>query len=94
VKALPDGVVRSQQELGLQVALGQALVAAKGLAAPEVGEALGRARQLLCEELNQPTQLRLIQYGGSFILSEGSWIAQSTALRSCASSAKDKPTRC
>jgi class 3 adenylate cyclase/predicted ATPase len=66
VKALPDGVARSQQELDLQVALGQALVAAKGLAAPEVGEALARARQLLCEELNQPTQLGLIQYGQWF----------------------------
>jgi class 3 adenylate cyclase/tetratricopeptide (TPR) repeat protein len=66
LKALPDGVARWQQELDLQVALGQALVAAKGLAAPEVGNALARARQLLCEELNEPTQLGLIQYGQWF----------------------------
>jgi hypothetical protein len=42
-------------------------VAAKcGLAAPEVGEALARARQLFCEELSQPTQLGLIQHGQWF----------------------------
>jgi tetratricopeptide (TPR) repeat protein len=51
----PDGAARQQQELDLQITLGHALMAAKGLAAPEPGEAFDRARQL-CDKLNLLTQ--------------------------------------
>jgi len=40
----PDGAARQEQELDLQIALGHALVATKGYAAPEAGEAFARAR--------------------------------------------------
>jgi predicted ATPase len=41
---LPDGPERAQQELGLQMALGTSLLATKGFAAPELGNAYTRAR--------------------------------------------------
>jgi len=41
---LPDGPLRWQQELDLQIALRPALTATKGLAAFEVGETVTRAR--------------------------------------------------
>ena len=47
---LPGGAERQRRELGLQLALGQALIAAKGFAAPEMGRAYARAREL-CREL-------------------------------------------
>jgi class 3 adenylate cyclase/tetratricopeptide (TPR) repeat protein len=56
LSGVPDGAARQQQELDLQIALGQALIATKGYAAPEPGEAYARARQL-CEQLNRPAQL-------------------------------------
>jgi class 3 adenylate cyclase/tetratricopeptide (TPR) repeat protein len=52
----PDGVVRQEHELRLQVALGSALIATKGFAAPATGEAYDRAREL-CERSNQSQQL-------------------------------------
>jgi tetratricopeptide (TPR) repeat protein len=58
----PDGAVRQQQELDLQIALGHALDVTKGLAAFEAGEAYARARQL-CEQLDRPAQLGLVLYG-------------------------------
>ena len=48
LSSIPDGAARQEQELDLQITLGHALMAAKGLAAPEPGEAFARARQL-CE---------------------------------------------
>jgi predicted ATPase len=62
LSSTPDATARQEQELDLQLALGQALNAAKGLAAPEVGEAFARARQL-CEKLDQPPQLPPILIG-------------------------------
>jgi tetratricopeptide (TPR) repeat protein len=59
---LPDGAARQEQELDLQIALGHALDATKGLAALEAGEAYDRARRL-CEQLNRPVQLGLVLYG-------------------------------
>jgi class 3 adenylate cyclase/predicted ATPase len=56
LSSIPDETARQEQELDLQIALGHALMAAKGLAAPEPGEAFARARQL-CEKLDQPPQL-------------------------------------
>jgi class 3 adenylate cyclase/predicted ATPase len=59
---LPDGAVRWEQELDLQIALGHALMATKGMAAPEPGEAYARAREL-CEQLNRPWQLGPVLVG-------------------------------
>jgi class 3 adenylate cyclase/predicted ATPase len=54
--ALPDAPERAQQELTLQVALGPALIAARGYAAPEVGKAYTRAREL-CQQIGDTAQL-------------------------------------
>ena len=56
LKTLPDSPDHAQQELFLQTALGPVLMAAKGLAAPEVGHAYGRAREL-CQRLGETPQL-------------------------------------
>jgi len=53
---MPDGAERLQYELDLQIALGIALIATQGYAAPAVAETHGRAREL-CERLDRPTQL-------------------------------------
>jgi len=47
---------RRQQELTLQVALGPALIAAKGYTAPEVERAYTRAREL-CQQIGETPQL-------------------------------------
>jgi predicted ATPase len=62
LSSIPDGTARQEQELNLQITLGHALMAAKGLAAPEPGEAFARARQL-CEKLDRPRQLLPILVG-------------------------------
>ena len=53
---LPDGPERAQEELALQMALGTSLLATKGFAAPELGKAYTRAREL-CRQLGDPPQL-------------------------------------
>ena len=53
---LPETPARLQQELDLQVALGPALLATKGHAAPEVERAYARAREL-CAQLGDTPQL-------------------------------------
>ena len=53
---LPETPARLQQELDLQVALGTALRATKGNAAPEVEHAYARAREL-CAQLGDTPQL-------------------------------------
>jgi predicted ATPase len=53
---LPDTPTRAQQELDLQVALGPALMATKGQAAPEVEQAYARARAL-CVQVGETPQL-------------------------------------
>ncbi|UXN66317.1 AAA family ATPase (plasmid) [Phyllobacterium sp. A18/5-2] len=60
--SLPDDAARWRQELELQVALGVALMAAKGWAAPEVGWANARAREL-CELLGDDSRLFPVLYG-------------------------------
>ncbi len=60
--SVPDDEKRLQVELELQIALGQALQAARGPASVETGEALARTRQL-CEELNRPAQLVPVLFG-------------------------------
>src|SRR5439155_17133361 len=52
----PETPVRAQQELDLHMALGPALIAAKGPAAPEVEQTYARAR-LLCQEVGETPQL-------------------------------------
>ena len=49
---LPDSSERAEQELGLQLALGVPLIATKGYAAPDVGSAYLRAREL-CQQLGE-----------------------------------------
>ncbi|UCF78856.1 MAG: protein kinase [Candidatus Eiseniibacteriota bacterium] len=50
LQTLPDTNARVEQELTLQLALAVSLQAAKGFAAPELGRAMFRARQL-CQQL-------------------------------------------
>jgi class 3 adenylate cyclase/tetratricopeptide (TPR) repeat protein len=54
---LPDGTERRGQELDLQVALGGALITAKGYAAQETGRAFARARELCSEQGSVPQLL-------------------------------------
>ncbi|MBI3247938.1 MAG: AAA family ATPase [Deltaproteobacteria bacterium] len=56
LKALPDTPTRAQQELTLQLAQNDALVAVKGYTAPEVEKTVLRAREL-CQQLGETPQL-------------------------------------
>ena len=56
LKSTPDSTGRVQQELRLQMALGGALMAIKGYAAPEAGKAYGRALEL-CRQVGEARQL-------------------------------------
>jgi class 3 adenylate cyclase/tetratricopeptide (TPR) repeat protein len=58
----PETPVRDQQELTLQVDLGQILIATKGYGAPDVAQAYGRAR-VLGESLGDPTRLLYVMLG-------------------------------
>jgi class 3 adenylate cyclase/predicted ATPase len=62
LSSLPASTTRLEQELNLQITLGNALLATKGYAALEPGEAFDHARQL-CEKLNQPQQLNRVLTG-------------------------------
>jgi predicted ATPase len=62
VANLPEGVTRIQHELDLQIAFGKAMIATKGYAAPETGEAFDRALSL-CEQLDSPPQLVTVLHG-------------------------------
>jgi class 3 adenylate cyclase len=53
---LPETPVRAQQDLDLQIALGPALMATKGHAAPEVEQTYARA-QTLCAQVGETPQL-------------------------------------
>ncbi len=56
LQRLPDSPERIQRELLLQLAVGPALMAVKGYAAPETERAYTRAREL-CERLGDPPEL-------------------------------------
>jgi len=56
LKTLPHTPQRDQQELGLQIALGPALIATKGMGVPEVEQAFSRAREL-CQKIEETPQL-------------------------------------
>jgi predicted ATPase len=62
LRTLPHTPEHTQQELMLQVALGAPLMAIKGYAAPEVGHAYARARQL-CQQIGDTPQLFPVLYG-------------------------------
>jgi class 3 adenylate cyclase/predicted ATPase len=59
---VPDRAAYQTQELKVQMALGHALLAVKGYAAPEPGEAFSRARQL-CEQLGRSPQFGQVLIG-------------------------------
>jgi tetratricopeptide (TPR) repeat protein len=56
---LSEGAQRQEHELELQLALGRALMATRGFAAPEVGEICARARQL-CDQINRPQSVPVL----------------------------------
>jgi predicted ATPase/DNA-binding winged helix-turn-helix (wHTH) protein len=56
LKTLPDTSERTRKELTLQIALGLALMATRGIAAPEVEQAYARAREL-CRQIGETPQL-------------------------------------
>jgi class 3 adenylate cyclase/predicted ATPase len=56
LETLPNTPKRTQQELALQVALGPALMATNGYAAPDVERAYARAREL-CQRIGETPQL-------------------------------------
>jgi predicted ATPase len=60
--SLPDSVSRQRQELELRIALGRALIVARGYATPAVGETYARARAL-CEQLDRPPEIMQVLYG-------------------------------
>ena len=62
LQKLPDSPEHIQRELLLQLAVGPALMAAKGYTAQEVERAFTRARDL-CERLGDPPQLFHVLYG-------------------------------
>jgi predicted ATPase len=61
LKFLPDTLSHTQQELALQLALGGALLAGKGLSAPEVERTYTRAH-VLCQQLGETPQLFPVLY--------------------------------
>jgi predicted ATPase len=71
---LPDTPERTQQELGLQTALGSALMVTKGFAAPEVEHAYARAREL-CRQVGDTPELFTVLWGlwYFYFARRGSW---------------------
>jgi len=61
-QTLPDTVERTRQELDVKSALGPAFMAAKGFAAPEVGQTYARA-QALCQQLGETARLFAVLRG-------------------------------
>jgi hypothetical protein len=59
---LPDTPERQRQELEFCSALGAVLIAVKGNAAPETGQAYARARELW-EQLGSPPEFLQVPYG-------------------------------
>lgn len=62
LERLPQSEERTRQELDVQIALGPALMAARGYAAPEVEKAYSRAREL-CEKLDESDLLFMVLRG-------------------------------
>jgi predicted ATPase len=62
LRTLPDMPQCTQQELGLQLALGSALIVTHGYTAPQVATAYGRAR-VLCQQMGETPQLFPVLWG-------------------------------
>jgi predicted ATPase len=62
VEDLPEDANPRARELELQIALGRAMLGARGWAAPETGRAYSRAREL-CERLGETKQLFPVLWG-------------------------------
>jgi class 3 adenylate cyclase/predicted ATPase len=62
VETLPDGFARDRMELELRVASGGPLLMTKGHAAPDVGQAYARAREL-CEKIGPAPELIPVLFG-------------------------------
>jgi predicted ATPase len=62
LEGLPDTPECTQPELGLQTALGSALMVTKGFAAPEVEHAYARAREL-CRQVGDTPELFAVLWG-------------------------------
>ncbi len=62
LKTLPDTPARAQQELALHMALGTALVSARGPSAPEAEQAYVRAREL-CQQVGDAPDLFPVLWG-------------------------------
>src|SRR5438094_943253 len=60
LQVLPETSERAQHELDLQIALGRALTATKGQAAPEVGQVFTRARELCQQVEGTPPLFRVL----------------------------------
>ena len=75
---LPGGPDRDHKELDLQIALGAALIATRGWAAPEVERACARAREL-CAGEDQIPQLLAALYG--LFLHHLHWSSKHVALQ-------------
>jgi TOMM system kinase/cyclase fusion protein len=62
LRTLSDSPERARQELGVQLALGQAWMAAKGQGVPEVERAYTRAREL-CQQVGETPELFPVLWG-------------------------------
>jgi predicted ATPase len=62
LKTLPDTPEYVQQKLGLQLALGESLIATKGYSASKVGQIYARAREL-CRRVGETPQLFTVLAG-------------------------------
>jgi predicted ATPase/class 3 adenylate cyclase len=62
LQTLPETTERVQQELTFQITLGMPLIATKGFAAPETGQAYERARAL-CQQLGDTPQIFPVLFG-------------------------------
>jgi tetratricopeptide (TPR) repeat protein len=58
----PDSPERTHQEIVLQLTLAELLMAVKGIAAPDAGEAYARA-YALCQQLGEPPEFGRVLYG-------------------------------
>lgn len=62
LKQLPENSERVEREIGLQIGLGNALIATKGFASEEVEHTFGRAREL-CREVGDTRHLFPVLFG-------------------------------
>jgi len=62
VESLPETTERAQQELWLHLTLGVASIATEGYAAPDVGGAYAKAREL-CQQLGEPPEISQVLWG-------------------------------